>query len=216
MNSEQTFSSDIGMLIEGYEDFKSQHEQHKDIYADLVEFGQNPKVLFIACCDSRVAPAVVTGSRPGDLFMVRNIANMVPPFKSDPRHHGTSAALEYGVKNLKVSNIIIFGHSHCGGIRHLMETNTDECSTDFIGSWMDVAKPAKEHVLKHHSDCSLDEQAHLCEKQSLLVSLDNLMTFPWIKEAVDKQQLTLHAWHFDLISGGIEKYQAESGTFVGL
>ena len=210
-------SSAITPLIEGYKQFKVTYFEESKDYKHLVQEGQKPKVLIIACSDSRVDPAIVmNNTKPGELFVVRNVANLVPPFKHDPRHHGTSAALEFGVLALEVSDIIIFGHRHCGGIQALMETNGGNNNSDFIATWMEVAKPAKERVLKEHSQCSLQEQAHFCEKESLLVSLDNLTTFPWIQERVSNQQLSLHGWYFDLDSGNIEAYDSGEGTFVPL
>src|SRR5438132_2761671 len=132
-------------LVAGYKRFKQLHFENKDLYAELVEFGQQPKVLMVACCDSRVDPAIVTQCKPGELFVVRNVANLVPPFLVEPRHHGTSAALEFGIVGLNVSDVIVFGHSHCGGIRALLTPLESE--TNFIGSWMNIAQQAKQQVL---------------------------------------------------------------------
>jgi carbonic anhydrase len=208
--------SAIASLIEGYKQFKLENFEEADVFTDLVEHGQSPKVLMIACCDSRVDPAIVTGCKPGDVFVVRNVANLVPPFMTDPRHHGTSAALEFGVVHQKVTDIILFGHSHCGGIQALMNSPEDGTESDFISAWMNIAKPAKQRVLTQHPNASLQEQAHHCEKESLLISLNNLMTFPWIKERVAAKKLFLHAWYFNLSNGVIETYKSESSQFVPL
>ena len=210
MNTNRTLISAIPSLIEGYKKFKSKYFDQSKSYEDLVEHGQKPKVLMVACCDSRADPAIITGCEPGELFVVRNVANLIPPFDNDLHHHGTSAALEFAVMGLEVSDIIIFGHSHCGGIRALME-EPKYASSDFISAWMDIAKSAKQRVLKDYPQCSLDDQAHHCEKESLLVSLDNLKTFPWIRERVSKGQLFLHVWYFDLNTGIIEAYHADTG-----
>lgn len=216
MSNIHPINSAIGSLIKGYKQFKSKHFEQSKSFDELVQYGQKPKILTIACCDSRVDPAIVTGCKPGELFVVRNVANLVPPFESDLRHHGTSAALEFGVLGLGVSDIIVFGHSHCGGVRALMETSEQETSSSFISAWMDIAKPAKQRVLKRHAQCSLDEQARYCEKESLLTSLNNLMTFPWIQQRVLENRLYLHAWYFDLGSGMIEIYQSDTDKFVPL
>ncbi len=208
--------SAINSLIAGYQEFRRQHFEESKAYDALVAYGQNPKILTIACCDSRVDPAIVTGCKPGELFVARNVANLVPPFDSDPRHHGTSAALEFAVMGLGVSDIIVFGHSHCGGIRALMEAPSSGVPSDFIASWMNIAQPAKQQVLTEHPEFTLDQQAHQCEKRSLFISLDNLMTFPWIKERVLSGQLFLHLWYFNLSTGMIEAYQKESDTFEPL
>ena len=198
--------SAITPLIEGYERFRKKNFEEKSLSENLFHEGQNPKVLIVACCDSRVDPAILTECDPGDIFVVRNIANLIPPFESDLHHHGTSAALEYGVKVLKISDIIILGHSHCGGIRSLFEAPDDKDPSSFIDTWMDIAKPAKEHVVEQYPNDSIEEQARHCEKESLLLSLKNLKTFPWIAERVAAKTLSIHAWYFDLETGDIEAY----------
>lgn len=212
--------SAIPSLIEGYKQFKSNYFEKSKFFADLVQHGQSPKVLMIACCDSRVDPAIITQCKPGDLFVVRNVANLVPPFKSDPRYHSTSAALEHGVLKLGVSDIVVCGHSHCSGIGALMETAMETAMettekkrpTDFINAWMDIANPVKQRILKQYPQCSLDDQKRHCEKESLLTSLNNLTTFPWIQERVLEKRLFLHGWYFNLSSGVIEtlKFKNES------
>ncbi|MBL4647433.1 MAG: carbonic anhydrase [Gammaproteobacteria bacterium] len=208
--------SAIASLITGYKQFKSQYFEQSKTFDNLVQDGQKPKVLAIACCDSRVDPAIVTGCKPGELFVVRNVANLVPPFSANPQHHGTSAALEFGVINLGVSDIILFGHSHCGGIRALIEAPEERSPSNFINAWMDIAIPAKQHVLQQYPHCSLDQQAYHCEKKSLGISLNNLLTFPWIKQRVAAQQLFLHVWYFNLATGAIETYQPASDNWTEL
>ncbi len=216
MKNEKFTDPEILRLIEGYKKFKTKHFEDTKIFDGLIKHGQRPKILVIACCDSRVDPAIVTGCKAGELFVVRNIANLVPPFEGDSTHHSTSAALEFGVLELGVSNIIVFGHSHCGGISSLMKNTKDENKSDFIDAWMDIAEPAKQRVLTRYPKSSLDEQKHQCEKESLLTSLKNLKTFPWINERVLAKRLFLHAWYFDLRSGTIKTYQSTSGKFIPL
>ncbi len=206
----------IPTLIEGYKQFKPKYFEQSQYFRRLVNEGQRPKVLMIACCDSRVDPAIIVDAEPGELFVVRNVANLVPPFNSDPRHHGTSAALEFAVKNLGVQHIILFGHKYCGGIRALMEAECDSHPTDFIKAWMNIADAAKQRVLQRYPHADIDEQAHHCEKESLLISLVNLQTFPWIKEQLDAKKLFLHAWYFDLDSGMVESYHESQQAFVPL
>ncbi len=199
--------SGLSSLIQGYQKFKAQHFEKKKSYQALVRYGQRPKVLMIACCDSRVDPALIMQCHPGELFVVRNVANLVPPFDQNPRHHSTSAALEFAVKRLEVTDIIVFGHSHCGGIRALMENSRDTMNSDFMSAWMDIAQLAKQEVLTQYPEASIDEKSYHCEKKSLVISKENLLTFPWIKERVLTQKLFLHAWYFDLKTGTIETYQ---------
>lgn len=209
-------NSAILPLIKGYKRFKQKHFDESKSFDALVEYGQKPKVLIVACCDSRVDPAILTGCKPGELFVVRNVANLVPPCNSDLRHHGTSAALEFGVLGLEVSDIIVLGHSYCGGIRALMERSEAKTPDDFISAWMDIAQPAKQQVLSRHAQSAFEEQTHHCEKASLLISLENLKTFPWIQERVSKKQLFLHAWYFDLATGMLEMFDSSTGDFVAL
>lgn len=207
-------NSAILPLIEGYKKFKVKHFEKTKAFDLLVQQGQKPKVLVIACCDSRVDPAILTNCNPGELFVVRNVANLVPPFDGNPRHHGTSAALEFGVMELGISDIIVLGHSHCGGINSLMKDQKNEDSSDFIAKWMDIAKLAKQKVLTQHPNCSLDQQIHYCEKESLLISLANLKTFPWINSRIAEKKLFLHAWYFNLNTGIIEIYDSVNNSFV--
>lgn len=215
MNNRQDIS--LPKLVEGYKRFQSKHFENSKVYDDLVSKGQKPKALVIACCDSRVDPAIVTDCDPGEIFVVRNVANLVPPFESDLRHHGTSAALEFAVKSLAVSDIIIFGHSHCGGIQALMGNKDGQApQDDFLTAWMDIATKAKEQVLSEHAELSLEEKIPLCEQASLLISLQNLQTFPWIKARVEQGKLALHAWYFDLGRGAVEAYDPSRQRFFPL
>lgn len=207
--------SNISPLIEGYKKFREKYFLKSEIYSDLVEHGQNPKVMVIACSDSRVDPAIITSCHPGDLFIVRNVANLVPPFEDDLRHHGTSAALEFAVLNIKVTDIIVFGHSHCGGIKSLMDSSEKQ-NFDFINEWMDIAKPAKDYVIEKYPDASNETQIHHCEQSSLLLSLNNLKTFPWIMEKLESNTIAIHAWYFNLKTGVVESYNAEKEEFIPL
>lgn len=217
MNNNHAASSAITSLIEGYKKFKKEHFENSTLYDNLVEHGQQPKVLFIACSDSRVDPAIITGCQPGDIFTVRNVANIVPPCRQDDRHHGTSAALEFGVCGLNVSDIVILGHSHCGGIQALMQQPENDTTDSFIGTWMEIATPAKKRTLaRQDNDLSTKQQADVCAQESILLSLENLLTFPWIKERVEAKQLALHGWFFNLNSGSIESYNAAQQTFIAL
>lgn len=216
MSHTPTPQSAIPSLIDGYRQFKKGQQMQAQFYEELATEGQKAKVLVIACCDARVLPSMVTNAIPGELFVVRNVANLVPPFNSDPRHHGTSAALEFGVLGLNVTDIVVFGHSHCGGIKAMMESESKSANSDFIHAWMDIATPAKEKVLADHPNTNSSELNYYCEKQSLLVSIDNLMTFPWIQSRVEENQLHLHAWYFDLATGAVEAYQTQTTSFVEL
>jgi carbonic anhydrase len=195
---------EIKKLINGYQRFyKKYFQEQPEIYDSLFEQGQSPKFLVISCCDSRVHPAQVMDTVPGDIFVVRNVANLVPVNEPDDKSHGTSAAMEFAVKHLEVEHIIVFGHSECGGIKSLMEGDHIDHDYAFIDPWMEIAKSARDHVLHEHGDKEFSEQCTLCEKASIQISLNNLMTFPWIKDRFDAGSLYIHGWYFDIDTGSL-------------
>lgn len=185
-------------------------------YRRLVESGQHPRAMVISCCDSRVHVTSVFGADQGEFFLHRNIANLVPPFVSDGAQHGTSAAVEYAVTALKVAHVIVLGHSNCGGVQgcHDMCTGAApelEEKSSFVGRWMDILRPGYDRV-KHIEDPA--ERTAALEKEAVLVSLENLMTFPFVKSAVESGHLTLHGlWH-DIGEGGIEQYDCDTKKFA--
>lgn len=163
--------------------------------------GQTPHTLVIACSDSRVDPSIILNTGPGDIFVIRNVANLVPAYDSDFSHcHGTSAAIEYAVKHLKVKNILILGHTHCGGIHNLLCQPLNR--HDFIDTWLSIAEEARREASKQTSET---DRQHICEREAVRVSLRNLLTFPFVAEAVSQNRLKLHGWLFDLAGGSIEK-----------
>jgi carbonic anhydrase len=195
---------EIKKLITGYQRFyKKYFQEQPEIYNSLFEQGQSPKFLVISCCDSRVHPAQVMDTVPGDIFVIRNVANLVPVNEPDDKSHGTSAAMEFAVKHLEVKHIIVFGHSECGGIKSLMEADHVNHDYAFIDPWMEIAKSARDEIIRTHGDKEFSEQCILCEKASIEVSMKNLMTFPWIKERIDAGKLALHGWYFDIDSGSL-------------
>ncbi len=200
-------------LIEGFQRFRERHfSVNGNPFQDLVQFGQTPKALVVACCDSRVDPALVLDCAPGDLFVIRNVANLVPPAENQGSYHGTSAALEFGVRNLAVQHIIVLGHAQCGGIHALLEGSVD-AEESFIAGWMSIADAARERVEREHANAGSKLRHRACEQQAILVSLDNLMTFSWIRERVEQGKLVLHGWYFDIEQGELLGYNAASRKF---
>ena len=192
--------------------------QHRWFHPDETLFhalreGQHPLALVIACCDSRVDPVLLTDCRPGDLFVVRNVANLVPPYAPDGGRHGVSAALEYAVKHLRVQDVIVMGHACCGGIQALVSGEENAEEDEFIGPWVDVARTALEKVNEAMPDADRADRARACELWNVRLSLDNLMTFPWVRSAVEEGNLSLHGWYFDLQSGELLEYDAKAGAF---
>ncbi|MDP1974460.1 MAG: carbonic anhydrase, partial [Alphaproteobacteria bacterium] len=179
--------------------------------------GQQPKILMIACSDSRVDPAIITNCEPGDLFVIRNVANLVPPYQADDSLHGTSAALEFAICNLKIQHIIVFGHSQCAGIQALLDhAITPYLPYSFITKWMELAQPACDQTYLEHAEANQETKNHFCGKYAIINSLKNLMTFPWIKENVQKNNLIIHGWFFDLSTGIINAYNDKIDQFEEL
>ncbi|MEW5902767.1 MAG: carbonic anhydrase [Pseudomonadota bacterium] len=203
-------------LIEGFHRFRERHFTDDDaFYRQLVQEGQAPRILVVACCDSRVDPALVLDCAPGDLFVIRNVANLVPPDENRiGGRHGTSAALEYGVKILGVEHVIVLGHAHCGGIRALMSgSGLEDGQGSFIDSWMRLASQARDKVLQEMPQASVEVLERACEQQAILSSLENLRSFSWIRERVEAGSLKLHGWYFDIEHGQLMEYDPAAQRF---
>lgn len=207
----------LAKLIEGYREFRKDYlSPHNQEQRERITTAQNPKVMVIACSDARVNPALLTRAGLGDIFTVKNVANLVPPYREGhDTHHSTSAAIEFAVLHLGVEHIIVLGHSGCGGIRALMEGNANKRpdAYSFIEPWMGIAAAAKAKVKAQHQHAPIEAQAHACEKEALLVSLANLQTFPWVKEGMRAGTLEIHAWYFDIASGNILVHEPEEDGF---
>jgi len=188
-------------LIEGYRRFRAStwREEHKRFEA-LSRLGQRPRALVIACSDSRTDPQMVFNSRPGELFVIRNVANLVPPYGPDDKPHGVSSAIEFAVRSLQVREIVVLGHAMCGGLKALLEGAPDEVS-DFVGPWVRMGEPARQRAMQ----APVERRQDVCEHETVRLSLDNLMTFPWIKDAVEAGHVTLHGCFFDIRSGVLER-----------
>ncbi len=179
------------------------------MFERLAQHGQRPGALVIACIDSRVDPAMIFDVAPGEILTVRNVANLVPPYAPDMAYHGTSAALEFGVRVLEVPSIVILGHGSCGGVRALLN-GAPETARDFVAPWMSLAEPARLASLGY-ADPELRQK--LCEQEVIRISLSNLLTFPWIAERVASGALALHGAWFDIHSGELAVLQP-GGTFA--
>lgn len=183
-------------LIEGYRKFRAEvWPTERARYEALARWGQSPETMVIACSDSRVDPQTVFSAVPGELFVVRNVAALVPPFEPDPGHHGTSAALEFGVKVLKVARLVVLGHGQCGGVKALAYGAPPQ-ARDFVASWVAIGNPA----LAAAGDAP-EGRLDRVEAEVVRLSLDNLMTFPWIAEAVAAGRLSLQGYLFDVHTG---------------
>jgi carbonic anhydrase len=203
-------------LIEGYRAFldgRLRHEQ--DRYRELAEIGQSPEVMVIGCCDSRVSPEVIFDARPGELFVVRNVANIVPRYAPDGQAHGVSAALEFGVAALKVKHIVVLGHAHCGGVRAFAEKAAPLSPGDFIGHWMQLMAPALEKAGPPDKLSWPDYLARL-EQANVVNSLDNLLTFPRLRTLIERGQVATHGAYFGVATGELSIRDQASGKFAPL
>jgi len=185
-------------------------------YRRLASEGQHPRAMVISCCDSRVHVTSIFGADQGEFFIHRNIANLVPPYQPDGDHHGTSATVEYAVTALKVAHLIVLGHSQCGGVQGCIDMCKGhapqlEDGSSFVGKWMGILKP-KFDLVRDIDDA--DQQARQFERQAVVASLENLMTFPFVKEAVDDGSLSLHGLWTDIGAGGLECYDPNQGKFL--
>ena len=204
--------ADIKKFINGFKRFQENYFGGDQELFTQLKYGQTPSAMVIACSDSRVDPAILLDCEPGDLFMVRNVANLVPPYEKGAGLHGVSTALEYGVRVLKVEHLIVLGHSQCGGINALVNGAQGE----FIVNWVNIAQRAKERVLADMPQASAAEKICACEQASVLVSLENLLTFPWIQKKVEQGELTLHGWYFDLDAGRLLAYNPSVAKYEPL
>jgi carbonic anhydrase len=190
-------------LLDGYRTFTTQRlptEQSR--YRELSDRGQSPEVMVIGCCDSRVSPEVIFDAGPGELFVVRNVANLVPVYAPDGGAHGVSAALEYAVNALRVKHIVVLGHAQCGGIRAFVDKTEPLSPGDFIGRWMSMfVKPGE--VVEQRQRESLQEFVVRIEKAAVFRSLENLMTFPFVNTQVASGQLNLHGAYFGVAEGAL-------------
>ena len=201
-------------LIDGYRAFligRLRHEQ--DRYRKLGESGQSPQIMVIGCCDSRVSPEVIFDAEPGELFVMRNVANIVPPYAPDGRAHGVSAALEFGVGQLKVRHIVILGHAHCGGVRAFAEDAAPLSPGDFIGNWMKLMAPAVKKVGPRGALTNAEYLMRL-EQANIVNSLDNLMTFPSAQRLIDQGQVAFHGAYFGVATGQLSVLDPATGLFT--
>ena len=201
-------------LVEGYREFadgRLRHEQGR--YRELAEAGQSPEVMVIGCCDSRVSPEVIFDARPGELFVVRNVANIVPPYEPDGHAHGVSAALEFGVAALKVKHIVVLGHARCGGVKAFAEKAEPLSPGDFIGNWMRLMAPAAEKAGPQDKLSWADYITRL-EQANVANSLDNLKTFPRLRELIASGRIAIHGAYFGVATGDLLLRDESTGAFV--
>ena len=201
--------------MKGYRRYRDEtYEQSRPLIESLVARGQRPEVAVVACSDSRVDPAILFQADPGDLFVIRNVANLVPPMEQEGTFHGTSAALEFAVQGLGVKHLMVLGHAHCGGIKAMMEPDPADTTFSFVPSWVSMLAAAHRRVLATMAQADNATRTRACEQNAVLVSLENLTTFPWVRERVESGNLQLHGWYVDIAVPELYAYDWEAGKFI--
>ncbi len=206
-------------LIDGFHIFQKDYYESEDnaFYKELAEHGQKPETLVIACSDSRIDPAILTQCDPGDLFAIRNVAALVPEYNNKRGLlRGTSSAIEYAVRHLEVKHIVILGHSGCGGVEALATGNfqaTSNHSFQFLHHWLNIGTETKEGVFKTMTDVNEEERTCILGQALILNSLANLLSFPWIKDKCEREELQIHGWYFDLLKGKLLEYDPKEKLF---
>ena len=203
-------------LLEGYQRFRARrYPEHACRYRELFK-GQYPKILILACADSRTDPALIFDAVPGDFFVVRNVANLVPPYHKSSSYHGTSAALEFAITSLQVTDFLVLGHHRCGGIAASFAQGEGKPVGDFIGPWIEIVTQAREKVLKELPDAPLEQLTHALELAAVQQSLKNLSGYPFIAQALKENRLGLHGGWFSIEDGALHWLDPENGTFSPL
>ena len=209
--------ADIATFLAGFGRFQEKYFAHDESLFTRLRQGQSPGTLVISCCDSRADPGMLLGAGPGDIFVVRNVSNLVPPYRNGAEMPGIRADIEFAVKGLNVEQIIILGHSGCGGIRALMDGEDSTASQyEFIGAWVSISAPVRDRVLRELAGRPQAEQMKACEQGAIALSLENLLSFPWIRERVEAGTLALHGWYFDLDAGQLLAYSPQTESFAPL
>ena len=205
-------------LIQRFQGWRATaYQENKAWYRRLAESGQHPRAMVISCCDSRVHVTSIFGADEGEFFIHRNVANLVPPYNPDGQTHGTSAAVEYAVTSLGVAHIVVLGHSNCGGVKGCLDMCSGhapalEEKSSFVGRWMDILRPGYEKV----AHLPADQIMPALEKEAVLISLENLMTFPFVQQAVEGDLLTLHGLWNNTGEGALEQFDPSRGRFVSV
>lgn len=207
--------AEVKALLNGYRRFYQKHFRRGGATLPaLAAQGQTPKTLIIACSDSRVDPAIITDAEPGEIFVIRNVANLVPPFQPEAKsYHGTSAALEFGVQHLHVKHIVVLGHSGCAGIGALLHGTPEQADFSFIRPWVNIARKARNYTENVLGSVDHPDACPTCEQQAVLISLQNLQTFPWVQEKLDAGTLQLHGWYFHLANGQLKTWDHQENRF---
>ena len=207
-------SDDFKKLLYGYNAFFYHHfRKDTDLYRSL-KGGQKPKHLIVSCSDSRVDPALILSVDPGEIFVIRNVANIIPPYCDDhSTYHGVTAAVEFGVSYLNVENVIIIGHSGCAGIAKLVDMDDSSNESSILDDWIKIMKPAKDDVVENYNHLEHNDIVTECSKKAVLISCQNLLTFPQVKKKYEQKELTIKPWFFDVKTGILSEYDFKKNCY---
>lgn len=199
-------------LYQGIKDFRKSYFRKEEDFFRRLSKGQSPEVLFITCADSRVDPNLVTQSRPGELFIVRNVGNIVPPYDAIRDKNSVAAAIEFAVLSLKVADIIVCGHSGCGAMNALYATDHELKDMPHLRDWLRIARPVRERVEKAAAEIGVDRQ-RATEEANVLTQLANIQSYPFVAAALQEGTVHLHGWYYDISTGHIFAYMPEKEQF---
>jgi carbonic anhydrase len=204
-------------LTDRYRRFKHRHfEPNIEQYEELAAFGQAPDVMIVSCCDSRVDPETIFSAMPGELFVMRNVANLIPPYETGGKYHGVSAAIEFAVLNLRIKHLVVMGHSGCGGVKAALDRAARETEGQFITKWMSMLDEARLTVLASHQGAARTEMEQALEREGIKTSLGNLRTFPFLNELESKGRLALHGAYFEISTGQLSALNESTGQYYAL
>lgn len=205
-------------LVSGYKDFLNKDfPDHQERYHELAVSGQSPKIMVIGCSDSRVNPDLIFNTKPGEMFVIRNVANLVPPFEPDDHYHGTSAGIEFAVTGLNIRHIVIMGHSLCGGVQACCnQVEGNPSGSLFIDKWTSILKDCARKVLNENPDLAPEDLRVKVEQAAILASLENLRSFPFVQERITDGSLQIHGAYFDVQSAQLYALDQETNTFLAV
>jgi len=204
----------MGKLYKGIQSFQESYFKKEEDFFKRLSGGQAPEVLFITCADSRIDPNLVTQSKPGDLFIVRNVGNIIPPYDAIRDKNSVAAAIEFAVLGLRVRDIIVCGHSNCGAMEALYKDEKDLKDMPHLRDWLNLSVPVRDAVLKHYRDVSQETMQRVTEEENVLLQLHNIQTYPFVMRALDEGSLHLHGWYYNIGTGSIYSYSPSEDVFA--
>lgn len=200
-------------LYKGIQRFRESYFKKEEDFFKRISKGQTPEVFFITCSDSRIDPNLITQSKPGELFIVRNVGNIIPPYDAIKDKNSVAAAIEFAVLNLKVKDIIVCGHSNCGAMQAIFKDKKEFDNMPHLRDWLKLALPVKKMIERHYPDAQGESRQRIVEKENILAQLKNIQTYPFVLQALEDGSLSLHGWYYDIGTGNICAYNPNTDSF---